>query len=157
MEVIAVNLASLAGLLDNINPTFIPTITLILSISILVFGIFENAKNYNIRSLNYHSCGLEINKLYNEVKKHLAKNNQEDFNDEVVLDSINERFETMLAQHENHESIDFHSFILDRQKDFKLTWKDRWEKRLILYYNSKLMYHALILLGPCIGLAYYVS
>lgn len=155
VEVIALNLASLAGLLKDIDPVYIPTLTLILSISILVFGIFENAKDYRVRGLKYHSCGLEINKLYNELKRHLSANNQADFNDQTIISDINERFENVLSRHENHQNHDFHAFLLDRHKDFKLNWLKRWEKRAINYYSSKLLYHGLILLGPVLICIYY--
>ena len=111
-------------------------------------SIFENAKGYVLQAHKYHSCGLAIGKIYTKLKIELAKNQDEDFNDYKVLEEKEVAYEACLEKHENHEQIDFMAFKLIRKVEFKI---GRWEAikmRVLIYWNSKLMYHALIIAGP---------
>lgn len=156
VEVIGLNLADLTGLLVNVNPTLIPSATLLLSIAILVFVIFENTKEFKLKSKGYHNSGLEINKLYNELKIAIANNDQENFNNQTVLTELNDQFEKSLNQYDNHDVIDFRSFVLDRWEDFGLSWFQRWEIRFQTYLETKLLYHALIAAGPVAVIVWHV-
>ena len=74
-SVITVYLIS-AGLLSvyNINTTntiddnLIAYSVTILSILLLVFGQIENAKDFKVKAREFHSCGLELSNLYDQLR-----------------------------------------------------------------------------------------
>ncbi len=149
-EVIAISIYSLAGTFNESENRIITSYTLILSILFLVLSIFENAKNYNVKAKDYHNCALEIGKVYSKLKFILAQNKDEDFNDEKTLDPLQREYEEILDKYENHEEIDYSKYKINKKKDFNL---GKWEvilESLIIYYNTKLLYHLLLIFLPII-------
>jgi len=150
-EVIAISIYSLSGNFESIIETKIITAwTLILSILFLVLSIFENAKNYNVKAKDYHNCGLEIGKVYSKLKMLLATNGDNDYNDLSVLNPLQEDYDKILDKYENHEEVDYAQYKINKKKDFKV---NRWyvlKNQIIIYYNTKLLYHFLIIIVPIV-------
>jgi hypothetical protein len=157
-EIIAITIYSLySGQEDPDSSKTITVFTLILSILFLVVSIFENAKGYNLQAHRYHSCSLEIGKIYTKLKIILAKNQDEDFNDYAILEEKEIQYEACLEKYENHEQIDYMSFKLIRKIDFEIDFWEAMIMRLTIYWNSKLMYHALIISGPIALTVFFLS
>lgn len=154
-EVIAISIYSLTGNLNNVleNKT-ISALTLILSILFLVLSIFENAKEYSVKAKEFHNCGLEIGKVYSKLKLILAKNKDEDYNDEKILDEISKEYEVILEKYENHEEIDYKQFRINKKKDFKVGNWEKIKNVFSIYFRSQFLYHFLILIGPILAIIY---
>jgi len=153
-EVIAISIYSLTGNFDSIVETKIITAwTLILSILFLVLSIFENAKNYNVKAKDYHNCGLEIGKVYSKLKMILATNGDKDFNDLNVLNPLQEEYDKILDKYENHEEVDYAQYKNNKKIDFKISKYDVFKNKVIIYFNTKLLYHFLIIIVPIILIA----
>jgi len=155
VEVIALNLFSIANLTPVfVDVDFLSLFTVIGSIFILLFSVLENAKSYKSKALTHHACALEIGKVYTKLKRVLASNENKDFNDDEVLESTEAEYDKILEKYENHQNVDFQKFLLDRHRDFHLGWKERWGKRINIYFRTWFVYHFFILIGPMLMLIY---
>lgn len=153
-EVIAISIYSLTGNFENIiESKVITALTLILSILFLVLSIFENAKNYNVKAKDYHNCGLEIGKVYSKLKLILAKNNNEDYNEQEELDILQKEYEDILDKYENHEEIDYLQFQVNKKNDFGTDYWKVKKNKISIYFESKFLYHFLVVIGPILLIA----
>lgn len=162
VEIIAINLMDISGIMQpsvTASPEYfsnlVSTGTIILSILVLVFGVLENAKQFDLKAERYHKCGVEINKLFNILKVELAKNNNEDFNDSDFLNELNTKYEAILESYSNHEIIDFWSYQIQNNWIYDLSPYEILKKRFLIYFRSTFIYHILILAGP-ISMLFFV-
>jgi len=111
------NLFNAKGVSENLIPFTITSV----SIFLLVFSLFENSKNYSVRSIQFHDCALEISRLYNELQtfKSYDKEASQSEIKEFSKD-IQERYQTILEKYENHSPLD--------NKIFKLGHRDYYEE-----------------------------
>ncbi|WP_405567786.1 SLATT domain-containing protein [Polaribacter sp. Asnod6-C07] len=150
-EVIAISIYSLTGSFDSlIESKIITSWTLILSILFLVLSIFENTKNYNVKAKDYHNCGLEIGKVYSKLKMILATNKDGDFNDLKILNPLQDEYDKILDKYENHEEVDYAQYKINKKKDFKINYGYVLKNQAIIYFNTKFLYHFLIIIVPII-------
>ena len=121
--------------------------TTALSIIILIYSQFENAKNYSIKAEKFHQCGLEIGELYNKLR---MTKTFEDINlPEDEIRKISEQYDIVLRKYENHIPIDLELFTTTKPRYFKLTkFQVIWIK-IKRYCIVKLKYH-LMIYGPVI-------
>ncbi|PTB92309.1 hypothetical protein C9994_14280 [Marivirga lumbricoides] len=116
-----------------------------LSILILLYSQFENAKKHAIKSEKFHQCGLEIAELYNElrmVKTFATINNKED-----RIKKISERYDEILKKYENHLPIDLDDFTRTKPNYFELTRFGIIWIHIKKYFLIKFKYH-LMIYGP---------
>ncbi len=107
------NLFNTKGVSENLIPFTITSV----SIFLLVFSLFENSKNYSVRSIQFHDCALEISRLYNELQ--IFKSYDKEVAQTVIKEfskNIQERYQTILEKYENHSPLD--------NKIFKLGHRD---------------------------------
>lgn len=125
-----------------------------LSIILLVFGQIENAKDYGVKAKEYHNCGLELSKLYNELRifKTLNSNNSIEEIKMFTL-KISDDYQRILERHENHEPIDNDLFKSKSAKYFELKKWDVFKIKVDYYFKTSFSYHLIILLPPVIILA----
>ena len=126
--------------------------TTALSILILIFSQFENAKNYSIKSEKYHQCGLEIAELYNKLRMIKTFENVNDHENEIR--KISEEYDIALKKYENHAPIDLKAFTTTKPKYFKLSRFCILKINIEKYFKIKFKYH-LMIYGPIILFIYY--
>ncbi len=111
------NLFNAKGISANLIPFTITSV----SIFLLVFSLFENSKNYSLRAFQFHTCGLEISRLYNELQI-FKSYNKEATQDEVkdFSQKIHGKYQLVLEKYENHSQ--------SNNKIFKLGHRDYYEE-----------------------------
>jgi hypothetical protein len=122
-----------------------------LSILTLVLGQIENAKDYSMKAKEFHNCGLELSKIYNDLRiyKTLTEN-QSLVEREKFAKKISEEYQRILEKHDNHQQIDNDKFKTTKAKYHKLNY---WEVFLInirYYVRTIFIFHLLIILPPII-------
>ncbi|WP_225037103.1 SLATT domain-containing protein [Winogradskyella sp. SM1960] len=116
-----------------------------LSILILLYSQFENAKKHSIKSEKFHQCSLEIAELYNELR--MVKTFENVYNREDKIKRISERYDEILKKYENHLPIDLADFRGTKPKYFELNWFEINWIRVKKYFLVKFKYH-LMIYGP---------
>lgn len=153
---IAIGLLSVYNIYNNqsSNENLIAYSITCLSIILLVFGQIENAKDYGAKAKEYHNCGLELSKIYNELRifKTLNSNNSMDEIKMFTL-KISDDYQRILERHENHEPIDNDLFKSKSAKYFELKKWDVFKIKVDYYFKTSFFYHLLILSPPAIILA----
>ena len=114
---------------NRVSEDLIPFSITSVSIFLLVFSLFENSKNYSVRSLQFHNCSLEISRLYNELQTFKSYERSASVEDlKEFTTQLQDRYQTVLENYENHSQID--------NKRFKLDHRD--------YYSEIEWYHSFI-------------
>lgn len=125
------------------------------SILLLVFSLYENAQNYQIRAKNFHDCALDLADLYNELQN--FKTYRREATDIVKMEftqDLQQRYQHVLRKYENHSPIDnkkFKSEHLDYYKTLGLEFKIR--TLIIYFFKTKLVYLTAIIVP---GIILYV-
>ncbi len=122
-----------------------------LSILTLVLGQIENAKDYTMKAKEFHNCGLELSKIYNDLRiyKTLTEN-QSIVEKEKFAKKISEEYQRILEKHDNHLQIDNEKFKTTKAIYHEM---DKWDVFVITirYYSRTIfIYHLLIFLPPII-------
>lgn len=126
--------------------------TTALSILILIYSQFENAKNYSIKAEKFHQCALEIGELYNKLR--MVKTFTNTINTEYQIKKISEEYDIVLKKYENHSPIDLETFRATKPKYFKLNKIQLGRIRFKRYSIESLKYH-LMIYGPLFLFIYY--
>ena len=122
-----------------------------LSILLLVFGQIENAKEYGMKAKEYHNCGLELSKLYNELRIFKTLNESCTTQDKRLFTlKISDDYQRILEKHQNHEPIDNELFKSKTAKYHELSWFDVVKIKIEYYFRTAFLYHLLIILPPII-------
>lgn len=122
-----------------------------LSILILVFGQIENAKDFSMKAKEFHNCGLELSKIYNDLR--IFKTLTEDqtiASKERFTKEISDAYQRVLERHENHLQIDNDLFKTKTAKYHLLSKYDVYKIKLNYYIRTAFMYHFLIISPPVI-------
>jgi len=142
---------------NKISERLMPFTITSISIFLLVFSLFENSKNYSIRSLEYHNCALKISRLYNELQTFKS------YNKTATIDEIKEftiqlqdKYQTVLENYENHLQIDNKIFKLDHRDYYtEIKWYEaigyRSKDIIITYF-----WYFLAIVSPSIILTYII-
>jgi len=114
--------------LEGYNGNYILLANITFSLLILVFSQLESSASYGIRALRFHSCGLEIGHLYKQLRRLKSRYEGHEKDEEFYkeLQAIDEKYDQVLKNHENHELLDF--------EIFKTTYPD-YEDHLLRWYE----------------------
>jgi hypothetical protein len=143
---------------QNIPPNLIPFSITTVSIFLLVFTLFENAKNYDVRAIHFHNCGLKIARLHNAITNY--KSYRESDTDEKKLAfcvEMQDKYQTILERYENHLQIDNKIFKTNHTDYYDYIKWDyivyvKMQEWLELYF-----FFILITVGPAVLLAYMIK
>lgn len=122
-----------------------------LSILTLVLGQIENAKDYTMKAKEFHNCGLELSKIYNDLRiyKTLTEN-QSLVDKEKFAKKISEEYQRILEKHDNHQQIDNDKFKTTKAKYHEMNNWDVFVINVRYYSRTIFIYHLLIFLPPII-------
>ncbi|MFV8271283.1 hypothetical protein ACNQGP_15295 [Flavobacterium sp. GT2N3] len=82
----------------------------------------KDAKDYGAKAKEYHNCGLELSKLYNELRIFKTLNANSSIEEiKMVTLKISDDYQRILEKHENHELINNDLFKSKSAKYFELT------------------------------------
>ena len=125
-----------------------------LSILTLVLGQIESAKDYSMKAKEFHNCGLELSKIYNDLRIYKTlKENQTLADKEQFAKKISDAYQRVLERHENHQAIDNEKFKTTKAEYHGM---NRFTVRLIrikYYLKTIFIFHLLIFLPPIIILS----
>ena len=118
-----------------------------LSILTLVLGQIENAKEYTMKAKEFHNCGLELSKIYNDLRiyKTLTEN-QSLVEKEKFAKKISEEYQRILEKHDNHQQIDNDKFKTTKAKYHEMNKWDVFVINVRYYSRTIFIYHLLIFL-----------
>ena len=122
-----------------------------LSILLLVFTQVENSKSYELRAKEFHDCGLQLSRIYNELRifktlrKQPTPQECEEFGKE-----ISEKYENVLAKSENHLPMDHELFKTYKANYHELSLWNVCLIRFMYFMKTSFFYYSLILLPPLI-------
>lgn len=139
---------------DNLIPFSITSV----SIFLLVFSLFENAKRYEIRAIEFHNCSLEIARLYNELQTFKSYNKDATIQEiENVAMILQDKYQTILEKYENHKQIDNKIFKLEHRDYYDdIKWYHVIEIKLINFSVTYLPYLVAMII-PGIVLIYIIT
>ena len=131
------SLISVFGISKGQNEHIVSYIITALSIILLVVSQFENSQDYKLNARIFHDCGLELSKLYNELRifKTLKKS-PSDYETYSFSKNLSEKYQVVLKNYQNHSPIDYNMFKVNNQDYFdtlttfdtrKIRWKYKWE------------------------------
>lgn len=122
-----------------------------LSILTLVLGQIENAKDYTMKAKEFHNCGLELSKIYNDIRiyKTLTEN-QTIVEKEKFAKKISDEYQRILEKHDNHQQIDNDKFKTTKAKYHEMNNWDVFVINIRYYIRTIFVYHLLIFLPPII-------
>lgn len=156
---IALSLLSVYDIYDeaSVNRNTIAYSITCLSVLLLVFRQIEKAKEFKVRAIEYHNCGLELSRIYNDLRiyKTLSKENIEKEKKDFAV-SITDKYQAILEKYTNHLSIDIDLFKTRNAKYHKLSDWDVFKIKVRHFRKTDLIYYVLILLPPIIYYALYI-
>ena len=122
-----------------------------LSILTLVFGQIESAKDFSMKAKEFHNCGLELSKIYNDLRIYKTlTDNQTTADKEKFAKKISDEYQRVLERHENHLQIDNDLFKTKTAKYHLLSKWDVTKIKIDIYFKTKFLYHFLIVAPPII-------
>lgn len=121
-----------------------------LSILLLVFSQSEAAKEYKVKSLQFHDCALKIAALYNDLKIYQTLGERTPEITADVCRDISSKYQSILDKYPNHESIDFSIHKAENKAFYNLSEWDVLSVRIKYYLKTKFRYHFLIIGTPLI-------
>lgn len=147
------NLYNTKGISENLIPFTITSV----SIFLLVFSLFENSNNYSVRAIQFHTCALEISRLYNELQTFKSYDKEASQADKKEFSiNIQEKYQTILEKYENHLPIDNKIFKLGHRDYYDdVKWRHVIEYRVRDILGTYFWYFAALLV-PGIMLTYII-
>jgi hypothetical protein len=124
-----------------------------ISILLLTFSQMEAAQDYKMRAHKYHDCALKISKLYIKLRSFKTLTDPTETEKKEFSDKLGDKYQKVLENYTNHESIDYKLFMVQNNDYFKLPWRKITTIQFQLYWESKFLYHSLIVLPPLLFLA----
>lgn len=136
---------------DKLDENLIAYSITCLSILTLVLGQIENAKDYTMKAKEFHNCGLELSKIYNDLRiyKTLTEN-QTIVEKEKFAKKISDEYQRILEKHDNHQQIDNDKFKTTKAKYHEMNNWDVFVINIRYYIRTIFIYHLLIFLPPII-------
>ena len=128
---------------------------LITSISILalIFGQIECAKDYTLKTKEFHNCRLELSEIYNKLRifKTLEENPTPERKTQFT-EQISNSYQKVLEKYDNHLPVDNKVFKTKTANYHKLNFLKIIRYSLEHYFHSCLLYYFLII-SPAIIIA----
>jgi len=104
-----------------------------ISILVLVFTQIESSSHYNLEAHKFHTNALKIANIYNELR--IAKHIEDDEERFKTIIPLTRKYESVLAECENHEPIDY--AISKTKKSEYFTLSDEEKKKIYKEYDWK--------------------
>ena len=108
----------------------------------------EAAPDYKMRAHKYHDCALKISKLYINLRSFKTLNVQSDTEKKEFSDKLGNKYQKVLEHYTNHEAIDYKLFMVQNKDYFKMPWRKVILIQFQLYWETKFLYHSLIIAPP---------
>jgi hypothetical protein len=148
---IAIGLLSVYNIYNNgfMTQNVLPYLMTCISILLLLLTQIENSKNYQLKAKEFHTCGIELSKIYNKLrvfktlKEDSSKKEKENFAIEISTE-----YEAILEKYENHDPIDFDLFKTRNAGYFELNKIECYWIKLRFYFKSQFGFHFLIVIPP---------
>lgn len=136
---------------NTLNENLIAYSITCLSILILVFGQIENAKDFTMKAKEFHNCGLELSKIYNDLRIYKTMTENQTIQDkEKFTRELSDAYQRVLERHENHQQIDNDRFKTTTAKYHNLSTFSVLKIKTVYYIRTAFLYHLLIILPPAI-------
>jgi SMODS and SLOG-associating 2TM effector domain family 5 len=122
-----------------------------LSILVLVLGQIEGAKDYSMKAKEFHNCGLELSKIYNDLRIYKTLKAEPTLEEkEQFARKISDAYHHVLEKHENHQQIDNDIFKTTKAEFHSLNLWDVFVINVRYYLKTIFIFHLLIFLPPII-------
>lgn len=122
-----------------------------LSILTLVLGQIENAKDYTMKAKEFHNCGLELSKIYNDLRIYKTLTEKQTLAEkEQFAKKLSDEYQRILEKHDNHQQIDNDKFKTTKAKYHEMNKWDVFVINCRYYIRTIFIYHLLIILPPII-------
>lgn len=133
------------------NQNLLAYLVTCMSILLLVFSQTENSKNYTKKADDFHTCGIELSKIYNELRvvKTLVYGQSQEEKIRFTQE-LSSKYENILERFDNHEQIDFAIFKTRNLKYFGLNYWDYFLIKFSYYIKTQLVFHVMIITPPVI-------
>lgn len=157
---IAIGLLSVYNIYNDkfIAQNVLPYVVTCLSIFLLVFSQIEASKNYQLNAKNFHSCGIELSKLYNKLRVFKTMNlSHADTEKELFAKEISQEYENILEKYDNHDSIDHSLFKAMNSEYFELTWFMTRQIKVNYYIKTQLAYHLMMVIPPIVFFMFLIK
>lgn len=129
-----------------------------LSILVLVIGQIEGAKDYNMKAKEFHNCGLELSKIYNELRIYKTLKAAPILEEkEQFAKEISESYQRVLEKYENHQKIDNDKFKTTKAEFHSLNRIDVFRIDVMYYLKTIFIFHLLIFLPPIIIITFIIK
>ncbi|MDO8267793.1 MAG: SLATT domain-containing protein [Moraxellaceae bacterium] len=131
--------------LEGYNVNFIIFTNIMFSLLILIFSQNEASASYSVRAYQFHQCALRISRIYKELRRLKSKYHQKEkdnfFHEELAR--MDDSYEEILAQSENHEMIDYELFkaTYPKYEDHNLTKIDLLIIKTKYYFGNVFFYN----------------
>lgn len=148
---IAIGLLSVYNIYNDgfITQNILPYLMTCISILLLVFTQIENSKNYQLKAKEFHTCGIELSRLYNKLRVFKTlKTNPTDIERVNFANELSLEYESILEKYENHEPIDFELFKTRNSEYFQVNKIGLLTIFFRYYFFTQFGYHVMILLPP---------
>jgi hypothetical protein len=139
-----------------LNSDFVSLLTTALSIMILVFSQVEYSNDYNLKAEKYHECAKEIADLFYELRE-TQYNTDPTLDKQKVFRELRIRYTQIIARNDNHSNLDYFRFILQRPKDYSVSFRVRMQFYIKEYLSTQFIYHLLIVVPVIIFLVYFIQ
>lgn len=122
-----------------------------LSILVLVLGQIEGAKDYSMKAKEFHNCGLELSKIYNDLRIYKTLKAEPTLEEkEQFARKISDAYQRVLEKHENHQQIDNDKFKTTKAEFHSLNLWNVFVINVRYYLKTIFIFHLLIFLPPII-------
>ncbi len=129
-----------------------------LSVLIIIISLLEGARQYDLRADRHHRCGLELGKIYRELRQlRTAHGDEPQPLPAETIQLLRERYEAILDKHENHEDVDFLLMQAKKSEWFNKGFAMRVWVRVRWYLQVSLFYHLTILVPPVVLIWWWAS
>lgn len=156
---IAIGLLSVYNIYNDgfLTQNVLPYLTTCISILLLVFTQIENSKNYQLKAKEFHTCGIELSKIYNKLRVFKTlKNSPTDIEKEKFANEIAAEYESILEKYENHEPIDFDIFKTRNLEYFQLNKINFCLIFMRYYFKTQFGFHVIIIAPPILVLIFLI-
>lgn len=142
LGLIFVPLMQLAKVPLSLNSDVLGAIQIFLAVSILVYSIIIGTARYDLRSEQLNDCGDKIKSLIRELR--VAPEDEE--KEAELLETVQKKYESIIADVENHERRDYILTIVRSPDIFVLSWPG------IIYWRAKYLVQSIVSYLPAIAL-----
>lgn len=136
LGLIFVPLMQLAKVPLRLNGDVLSAIQIFLAVAILVYSIITGTARFEIRSEQLNDCGDKIKSLIRELRVIP----EEDEKEAELLKGVQARYESIIADVENHERSDYILTIVRSSDLFTLSWLGRMFWRVKYYFSAVISY-----------------